>query len=114
MFIQPVIAKENDSSFPEKISLLEKNETFEILDLESPILLQFSPVFLQSETITASNFQLVRNIDYKINYNDGIITFLNQRFVHQKVHARYQSFPFAIKKVYKRNLFPQQNKISKL
>ena len=114
MFIQPVIAQENDSSFPEKISLLEKNETFEILDLESPMLLQFSPVFLQSETITASNFQLVRNIDYKINYNDGIITFLNQRFVHQKVHVRYQSFPFAIKKVYKRNLFPQQNKIQEL
>ena len=68
LLIQPVIAQKNDSSLPEKISLLEKNETFEILDLTNPVSLQFSPVFLQSEAITVSDFQLVRNIDYKINY----------------------------------------------
>jgi len=114
LLIQPVIAQKNDSSLPEKISLLEKNETFEILDLTNPVSLQFSPVFLQSEAITVSDFQLVRNIDYKINYNQGTVTFLNQRLVHQKVHVRYQSFPFAIKKVYKRNLFPQQDKVQAL
>jgi len=111
LLIQPVRAQENDSGLPQKISLLEKNETFEIQDLANPIFLRFSPVFLQSETITVSDLQLIANIDYKIDYNAGTITFLNQRLIHQKVNVRYQSFPFAIKRIYKRNLFPQQDKI---
>ncbi|MCZ6679495.1 MAG: hypothetical protein O7E52_19875 [Candidatus Poribacteria bacterium] len=96
----------NDLQLP-TFSLLQRTEVIRFEDLPDPFVLKSWPLISESERITIDSKPLTRNLDYRIDYRTGAITFLKNYPPESTIQISYQALPFAIKKQYKRDLFQQ-------
>ncbi len=90
------------------ISLLHKSEKYQLKDLPTPFALKYLPIIRNSETLKVDGETLVRGIDYQIDYREGTITLQRDFAKDALLEITYQTFPFAIKKLYKRDLFHRE------
>ena len=100
-------ASERDALQLPSLSLLQKTESLRFKDLPDPFILEHSPLIRDSERITINGVQLTKNSDYLIDYGAGTLRFLKDYPPDATVQIIYRSFPFEIKKEYKRDLFRQ-------
>ena len=100
-------AEASQFKFP-TISLLHKSETHRLKDLPTPFILEFLPIVNTSETLKVDGETLTRRIDYQIDYREGVIT-LHRDFGEDSIlEITYQSLPFSIKKLYKRDIYHRE------
>lgn len=89
-------------------SVIDKTEYFQLDIGVSEYMVKSPPVFLNSEkVIDTDGKQLVRGIDYKIDYDTGKITFEISTNLQEGITwtVSYRSIPFSFQKRYKRELF---------
>ncbi len=89
-------------------SAIDKTEFFQWDSGATVYTVKTPPVFLNSEKVIDHNGkQLVRGIDYQIDYDTGQITFEASAELHEDLTwtISYRAIPFSIKKIYKRELF---------
>ncbi len=90
------------------ISLLHRSEKNRFKDLPTPFDLKYLPIIRNSETLKVDDETLARGIDYQIDYREGTITLQRDFSENALIEINYQTFPFAIKKQYKRDLFHRE------
>ena len=93
-------------------SVLQKTESFELKANELEWTVKFPPILPDSEQLVAANGKiLVRNVDYQIDFYPGKITIVTRDSITApySVKITYRTLPFAIKEVYKRDLYGEQN-----
>ena len=102
-------------------SVLQKTESFELKTGEHQFTVKSPPILPNSEQLTAASGKvLVRNVDYQIDFYPGKITITplirgdkgglpDAMTDPYKLKITYRTLPFAIKEVYKRNLYGEQN-----
>ena len=96
-------------------SVLQKTESFELKDSELEFTVKYPPILRDSEQLVAANGKvLVRNVDYQIDFYPGKITIVtpDAMTAPYQLKITYRTLPFAIKEVYKRDLYGEQNPIS--
>ena len=96
-------------------SVLQKTESFELKDSELEFTVKYPPILPDSEQLVAANGKvLVRNVDYQIDFYPGKITIVtpDAMTAPYQLKITYRTLPFAIKEVYKRDLYGEQNPIS--
>ena len=93
-------------------SVLQKTETVELKAEEQVFTVKYPPILPNSERITEADGKvLVRGIDYQIDFYLGEITVGPSPTTepptdkHSELKITYQTLPFAIKQVYKRDLY---------
>ena len=110
----------NDKTKPLELptfSVLQKTESFELKADELEFTVKYPPILPDSEQLVAANGKvLVRNVDYQIDFYPGKITItplirgdkggLQDAII---VKITYRTLPFAIKEVYKRDLYGERN-----
>ena len=97
-------------------SVLQKTESLELKAEEQEFTVKYPPILPNSERITETDGKvLVRGIDYQIDFYLGKIT-LGKRTTTEPptdkpsiLKITYRTLPFAIKQVYKRDLYGEQN-----
>ena len=92
-------------------SVLQKMEFVELEAGEKEFTVKYPPILPNSERITATNGKvLVRGVDYQIDFYLGKIT-IGAGLVpaHSELKIIYRTLPFAIKQVYKRDLYGEQD-----
>jgi len=93
-------------------SVLQKTETVELKAGEQAFTVKFPPILRNTEQLTETDGNiLVRNIDYEIDFYSGKITIKPRGMMifPYRVKFTYRTLPFAIKEVYKRDLYGEQN-----
>ena len=93
-------------------SVLQKTETVELKAGEQEFTVKYAPILRNTEHLTeADGNTLVRNIDYQIDLYSGKITIepRGTRTYPYRLKITYRTLPFAIKEVYKRDLYGEQN-----
>ena len=93
-------------------SVLQKMESFELKTGEQEFTVKYPPILPNSEQLVAANGKvLVRNVDYQIDFYPGKITIVTPDSITDpyKLKITYRTLPFAIKEVYKRDLYGEQN-----
>lgn len=99
-------------------SVLQKTESVELKTGEQEFTVKYPPILPNSERITKSDGKvLVRGIDYQVDFYLGKIT-VEAGFMPvqadsstgepSKLKITYRTLPFAIKQVYKRDLYGEQ------
>ena len=94
-------------------SVLQKAERFELKAETQEFTVKYAPILPNSERITeASGKVLVRGVDYQIDFYLGKITLGERHATTEsstdrpyKLDITYRTLPFAIKQVYKRDLY---------
>ncbi len=92
-------------------SVLQKTETFELKTDEPEFTVKYPPILPNTEHLIAADGKtLVRSIDYQIDFYSGKITIEAQdaTTTPYKLKITYRTLPFAIKDVYKRDLYGKQ------
>lgn len=90
------------------ISLLHRSEKYQLKDLATPFALKYLPIIRNSETLSVNGKTLARGIDYQIDYREGAITLQRDFPDNELLEITYQTFPFPIKKLYRRDLFRRE------
>ena len=93
-------------------SVLQKTESFELKTGEQEWTVKYPPILPNSEQLVAADGKvLVRNVDYHIDFYPGKITIVtpDARTDSYTLKITYRTLPFAIKEVYKRDLYGEQN-----
>ena len=102
-------------------SVLQKTESVELKTGEQEFTVKYPPILPNSEQlVTANEKVLVRNVDYQIDFYPGKITIIplirgdkgglpDAITDPYKLKITYRTLPFAIKEVYKRDLYGEQN-----
>ena len=93
-------------------SVLQKSESFELKADEQEFTVKYPPILPNSEQlIAADGTGLVRNVDYHIDFYAGKITVepRDATISLSRLKITYRTLPFAIKEVYKRDLFGEQS-----
>ena len=93
-------------------SVLQKTESFELKIGEQEWTVKYPPILPNSEQLVAADGKvLVRNVDYYIDFYPGKITIVtpNSMPAPYTLKITYRTLPFAIKEVYKRDLYGEQN-----
>ena len=93
-------------------SVLQKTESFELKTGEQEFTVKYPPILPNSEQLIAANGKiLVRNVDYHIDFYPGKITIVTGDSVPDtyRLKITYRTLPFAIKEVYKRDLYGEQS-----
>ena len=96
-------------------SVLQKMESFELKTGEQEFTVKYPPILPNSEQLVAANGKvLVRNVDYQIDFYPGKITIVTPDSITDpyKLKITYRTLPFAIKEVYKRDLYGEQNPLT--
>ena len=96
-------------------SILQKVESFELSldDLEFTV--KYPPILPKTERITEADGKvLVRGVDYQVDFYLGKITLADQDAASEsdlpyRLTINYRTLPFAIKQVYKRDLYGIEN-----
>ena len=92
-------------------SVLQKTESFELKPDEQEFTVKYPPILPNSEQLVAANGKvLVRNVDYHIDNYPGKITIVIRATITDpyRLKITYRTLPFAIKEVYKRDLYGAQ------
>ena len=108
----PQLAKDPPLQLP-TFSVLQKVESFQLnfekRENTQEITVKYPPILPNSERITdTSGKVLVRGIDYQIDFYLGKITLQQIQKQLTPVTVTYRTLPFAIKQVYKRDLYGEQ------
>ncbi|GEM_PF-746311 len=97
-------------------SVLQKTESVALKAGEQDFTVKYPPILPNSEQITEADGKvLVRGIDYQIDFYLGKITLGKETATDlptdkpSKLKITYRTLPFAIKQVYKRDLYGEQN-----
>ncbi|MCY3741924.1 MAG: hypothetical protein OXH00_12955 [Candidatus Poribacteria bacterium] len=93
-------------------SVLQKTESFELKTDAQEFTVKYPPILPNSEQLVAANGKiLVRNVDYQIDFYPGKITIVKRDAITDpyRLKITYRTLPFAIKEVYKRDLYGEQN-----
>ena len=102
-------------------SVLQKTESLELKTGEQELTVKYPPILPNSEQLVAANGKvLVRNVDYQIDFYSGKITITplirgdkgglpDAMTTPYKLKITYRTLPFAIKEVYKRDLYGEKN-----
>ena len=100
-------------------SVLQKTEVFELKAEAREFTVKYPPILPNSERITNSDGKvLVRGVDYQIDFYLGKITVGSDLVsvytesstdTHSELKINYRTLPFAIKQVYKRDLYGEQS-----
>ncbi|MYA70476.1 hypothetical protein F4009_07595 [Candidatus Poribacteria bacterium] len=93
-------------------SVLQKTESLELKIGEQEFTVKYPPILPNSEQLVAADGKvLVRNVDYQIDFYPGKITIVTPDAITDpyKLKITYRTLPFAIKEVYKRDLYGEQN-----
>jgi len=102
-------------------SVLQKTESHELKTGEQEFTVKYPPILPNSEQLVTANGKiLVRNVDYQIDFYPGKITITplirgdkgggpDATTDPYKLKITYRTLPFAIKDVYKRDLYGEQN-----
>ena len=93
-------------------SVLQKTETVELKAGEQEFTVKYAPILRNTEQLTEADGKiLVRNIDYQVDFYSGKITIepRGTTTYPYKLKVTYRTLPFAIKEVYKRDLYGEQN-----
>ena len=93
-------------------SVLQKTESLELKTGEQEFTVKYPPILPNSEQLVAADGKvLVRNVDYQIDFYPGKITIVTPDATTDpyKLKITYRTLPFAIKEVYKRDLYGEQN-----
>ena len=102
-------------------SVLQKTESFELKAGEQEWTVKYPPILPNSERLVAADGKvLVRNVDYHIDFYPGKITIPplirgdkggspDSMTAPYTLKITYRTLPFAIKEVYKRDLYGEQN-----
>ena len=97
-------------------SVLKKTESLTLKSGEHEFTVKYPPILPNSERITEADGKvLVRGVDYQIDFYLGKITLGNGAAAEpptdkpSKLKIIYQTLPFAIKQVYKRDLYGEQD-----
>ncbi len=89
-------------------SVLQKTESVELKSGEQAFTVRYPPILPNSERVTEADGKvLVRGIDYQIDFYLGKITVGETGLVPAQTDLKitYRTLPFAIKQVYKRDLY---------
>ncbi len=89
------------------ISLLHRSEKYQLKDLATSFALKYLPIIRNSETLSV-NGKNSPGIDYQIDYREGAITLQRDFPDNALLKITYQTFPFPIKKLYRRDLFRRE------
>ena len=92
-------------------SVLQKTESIELKTGEREFTVKYPPILPDTEQlIEADGKTLVRSIDYQIDFYSGKITIEapDATTTPYKLKITYRTLPFAIKEVYKRDLYGKQ------
>ena len=96
-------------------SILQKTESFELKTSSLEFTVKYPPILPNSERVTeAGGKVLVRGIDYRIDPYLGKITLTEpdatvELNLSYRLTITYRTLPFAIKRVYKRDLYGVEN-----
>ena len=96
-------------------SVLQKTESFELKTGEQEFTVKYPPILPNSEQLVATNGKVfVRNVDYQIDFYPGKITIVTRDSITDpyRLKITYRTLPFAIKEVYKRDLYGEQNPLT--
>ena len=112
---EPSDNKTNVLEFP-TFSILQKTESFELKTGSLEFTVKYPPILPNSERVTeAGGKVLVRGIDYQIDPYLGKITLTEpdttvESNLSYRLKITYRTLPFAIKRVYKRDLYGVENR----
>ena len=93
-------------------SVLQKIETVELKDSVQEFTVKYAPILRNTEQLTEADGKiLVRNVDYQVDYYSGKITIepRDAATYPYRLKITYRTLPFAIKDVYKRDLYGEKN-----
>ena len=93
-------------------SVLQKTESFALKAGEQEFSVKYSPILPNSEQLVEVDGKvLIRNIDYRVDFYSGKITLETRdaTIYPYRLKIIYRTLPFAIKEVYKRDLYGEQN-----
>ena len=93
-------------------SVLQKTETVELKADAQEFTVKYAPILRNTEQLTEADGKiLIRNVDYQVDYYSGKITIepRDAATYPYSLKITYQTLPFAIKEVYKRDLYGEQN-----
>ena len=93
-------------------SVLQKTETLELKAGAQEFTVKYAPILRNTEQLTEADGKiLVRNVDYRVDFYAGKITIEPRDAVlyPYKLKITYRTLPFAIKEIYKRDLYGEQN-----
>ena len=93
-------------------SVLQKTEILELKTGEQELTVKYPPILPNSEQLVAADGKvLVRNVDYQIDFYSGKITIVtpDPMTAPYTLKITYRTLPFAIKEVYKRDLYGEKN-----
>ena len=111
---EPADNKTNILELP-TFSILQKTESFELKTGSLEFTVKYPPILPNSERVTeAGGKVLVRGIDYRIDPYLGKITLTEpdatvESSLSYRLTITYRTLPFAIKRVYKRDLYGVEN-----
>ena len=93
-------------------SILQKTESFALKAGEQEFRVKYPPILPNTEQLVEVDGKvLIRNVDYRVDSYSGKITVETQDTTTYpyKLKITYRALPFAIKEVYKRDLYGEQN-----
>ena len=93
-------------------SILQKTESFALKAGEQEFRVKYPPILPNTEQLVEVDGKvLIRNVDYRVNSYSGKITVETRDITTYPYRLRitYRALPFAIKEVYKRDLYGEQN-----
>ena len=111
---EPADDKTNVLELP-TFSVLQKTETLELKAGTQEFTVKYAPILRNTEHLTEADGKiLVRNVDYRVDFYSGKITIepRDATTYPYRLKITYRTLPFAIKEVYKRDLYGEQNPIS--
>ena len=92
-------------------SVLQKTEAVELKDGAQEFTVKYAPILRNTEQLTEADGKiLVRNVDYQVDFYSGKITIEPRDAVTYpyRLKITYRTLPFAIKEVYKRDLYGEK------
>ena len=99
-------------------SVLQKSESLELKSGNLEFTVKYPPILRNSERITGMGGKvLVRGVDYQVDFYLGKITLAEQSVTIESdqpygLTISYRTLPFAIKQVYKRDLYGAENPLT--
>ena len=97
-------------------SVLQKTENVELkVSSAQEFTVKYPPILRNTEQLMEADGKiLVRNVDYQVDFYAGKITITPREATTYpyRLKITYRTLPFAIKEVYKRDLYGEQNPIS--
>ena len=93
-------------------SVLQKTETVELKADAHEFTVKYPPILRNTEQLTEADGKiLVRNVDYRVDFYSGKVTIepRDTTTYPYRLKIAYRTLPFAIKAVYKRDLYGEQD-----